>query len=263
MDYTILHALNVLVREHPLLADSARLLATWVVPVVVAATVLPWLASGSGVDARKRATAGALASAALAMAVNQLIIQFWQRPRPYVAHPAGILPLAGISHDPSFPSDHTAAAFAIAVAALIAYRRAGRVLLVLACAVAASRVLAGAHYPADVIGGAIVGGTSGLVVMRLAWLWTPLVGQVARVTDPARLRLAALPPVSTVIGDARIRTRIVLVLGLAIGVRFGIAMDGHLLDEMPLLLLAGWAACVAWAVGLARGDRAGHLRLGT
>jgi membrane-associated phospholipid phosphatase len=51
------------------------------------------------------------------------------------------VPLAGISSDPSFPSDHVSAAFAIAVAAMFFSRRAGRVLLVLACVTAASRLL--------------------------------------------------------------------------------------------------------------------------
>ena len=88
VDYPILHGLNAFVTAHPLLAHTATLLATWIVPVIVAATVIPWLASGAGVDARKMATAGALAAAALAMGVNQAIGLLWQRPRPSVAPPA-------------------------------------------------------------------------------------------------------------------------------------------------------------------------------
>ena len=33
MDYTILHGLNTFVIAHPLLAHTATLLATWIVPV--------------------------------------------------------------------------------------------------------------------------------------------------------------------------------------------------------------------------------------
>ena len=174
MDYAILHGVNAFVVLHPLLASAVRLLATWIVPLVVAATIIPWLASGRGVDARKHATAGALGAAALALAANQLIAHLWDRPRPYAAH-AAIVPFAGISSDPSFPSDHVAAAFAIAVAAMFASRRAGRVLLVLAAITAASRLLGAAHYPSDVLGGAVIGAASGLVVARLEALWLPIV----------------------------------------------------------------------------------------
>ena len=67
MDYEILHAVNGFVVGHPLLASAVELFAQWIVPLVVAATVIPWLASGRGVDARKRATAGALVAASVAM----------------------------------------------------------------------------------------------------------------------------------------------------------------------------------------------------
>ena len=61
MDYMILHSVNGFVVAHPMLASAVQLFASWIVPLVVAATVIPWLASGRGIDARKRATAGALA----------------------------------------------------------------------------------------------------------------------------------------------------------------------------------------------------------
>jgi undecaprenyl-diphosphatase len=253
MDYAVAHALNSLVIDHPLLADAARLLATWIVPVVVAATLIPWLASRYGADARKRATAGALLAAGLAMAANQLIGAFWQRPRPYVAHPDGIVAIGGISADPSFPSDHAAAAFAIAVAALLAYRHAGRVLLGLAVLVAVSRVLVGAHYPTDVLAGAAVGAISGIVVARLEALWLPIVRRVAAITDPVAARARRLPGLGPLLADRSLHRRVVLLAGLAVGVRFAIAMRHHLLDEMPLSLLVVWAACVVLAARLAYG----------
>ena len=180
MDYTILHALNTFVVAHPLLAHTATLLATWIVPVIVAATVIPWLASGAGVDARKMATAGALAAAALAMGVNQASACYGSgRDRPSPT-PATIIPLAGVSADSSFPSDHAAAAFAIAVAAFCVYRHAGRVLLMLAVVAAASRLLVAAHYPTDVIAGALVGGRLRRRRDAPRGMWLPVVRAVAR-----------------------------------------------------------------------------------
>jgi membrane-associated phospholipid phosphatase len=251
MDYDVVHALNVFIREHALLVPAAQAVATWIVPAVVAATVLPWLVSGRGVDARKRASAGALAAAAVALAANQVVIQLWQRPRPYAGH-AGIVPLAGRSGDPSFPSDHAAAAFAIAVAAFLAYRRAGRVLLVLAVATAASRLLVAAHYPSDVLGGAAIGVASGVLVMRLERVWASLVRLVATVTDGARLWLLERPGLRGVVQDRRVRMRVVVLAGLAVGVRIALGLRANLVDELPLALLAGWALCVVGALAATR-----------
>jgi len=190
VDYALLHAINTFVIGHPLLASAAGLLASWIVMAVAVGAIVPWLASGPGVDARKRATAGALAAAAVAMAANQILSHLWERARPFAAHPSGIVPIGAASTDPSFPSDHVAAATAIAVATWIAYPRAGRTLLVLAGVVAASRLLVGAHYPSDVLAGGAVGAISAVATMRLRRTWEPLVAIVARVTDPVRSRVA-------------------------------------------------------------------------
>jgi undecaprenyl-diphosphatase len=107
-------------------------------------------------------------SALLALGIAQLIADLWARPRPYVSHPAAHLFIAP-SHDPSFPSDHATAAFAIAVAILLRHRKAGWVALALAVVVSVSRVAVGTHYPGDVAAGAAVGTAAALL------LWHPSV----------------------------------------------------------------------------------------
>ena len=57
--------------------------------------------------------------------------------------------------DPSFPSDHAAAAFAIAFAILAFSRRAGMRFLVAATLIGLSRIALGLHYPSDVIAGRV------------------------------------------------------------------------------------------------------------
>ncbi|BAC67835.1 MULTISPECIES: phosphatase PAP2 family protein [Streptomyces] len=59
--------------------------------------------------------------------------------------------------DWSFPSNHTAIAAAAAMALLFVSRRLGAVAAGAACAMAASRVWVGAHYPHDVAAGVVVG----------------------------------------------------------------------------------------------------------
>jgi undecaprenyl-diphosphatase len=132
------------------------------------------------------ATAGALASAGIAMAVNQVISHLWARARPTTAHPADAhLYFVAPSGDPSFPSDHAAAAFAIAFAVFVLSRRVGTGFLLAAAAIAADRVVIGLHYPGDILAGALVGLGSAALVTR--FLQKPLratVALVSRVTDP-------------------------------------------------------------------------------
>ncbi len=80
----------------------------------------------------------------------------WDRPRPYEAHAGAAHLFLTPSPDPSFPSDHATAAYAIAFAILLRHRKAGSLALLLATLVAVSRVALGTHYPTDVAGGALL-----------------------------------------------------------------------------------------------------------
>lgn len=95
-------------------------------------------------------------SALLALGVAHLVADLWARPRPYVAHPDVHLFIAP-SQDPSFPSDHATAAFAIAVALLLRHRKAGWLALGLASVLSIARMAVGTHYPGDVAAGALIG----------------------------------------------------------------------------------------------------------
>ncbi|MFF8731993.1 phosphatase PAP2 family protein [Streptomyces sp. NPDC015171] len=89
--------------------------------------------------------------------------------------------------DWSFPSNHTALAAAAAVALTFVSRRLGAVAVVAALAMGASRVWVGAHYPHDVLAGAVVGG---LVALTAMLVLRPRSGTMAR--RLAAVRLGAL-----------------------------------------------------------------------
>ena len=108
-------------------------------------------------------------SALLALGVAHLITDLWARPRPFTAHPTVAHLFIPPSYDPSFPSDHATAAFAIAVAILLRHRKAGVLAIAMAVLVSLSRVVVGTHYPSDVLGGAVLGTLAALV------FWHPLV----------------------------------------------------------------------------------------
>jgi membrane-associated phospholipid phosphatase len=197
VDYRLYHWINSLAVSHPWLGHAAATLETWSIPAFAIATVALWLFARPGGDRKwKLACGSALAAAALALIANQAVAHVWNRARPYTAHPDATV-FTARSHDPSFPSDHASAAFAIAVAVFLFDRLIGGIFLVAALAIAIGRVVAGVHYPADVLAGFLVGTAAALVVVRLG---RPLIDRavrlVERVTDPVLAlawRLASTP----------------------------------------------------------------------
>ena len=156
MDYRLYHAVNSL-RARALLARPSRLDGRDVaVPLFAVVTCALWLLDRPGGPRKwKLASASALASAALALLVARVIGEIWTRPRPFATHASAHV-WGGRSHDASFPSDHASAAFAIAFAILLFDQTVGVIFVVAAAVVAAGRVVVGAHYPSDVLGGMLV-----------------------------------------------------------------------------------------------------------
>ena len=106
------------------------------------------------------------------------------RQRPFTAHPDAHV-WGARSHDPSFPSDHASAAFGIAFAIFLFDSVVGSFFLVAAALIAVGRVVVGAHYPADVLAGTLVGLGAALLVVRTAMpLIEWAVRLVERLTDP-------------------------------------------------------------------------------
>ncbi len=106
------------------------------------------------------------AGAGIATLATQALKRSLTRARPTKA----IEGFQALADDPdafSFPSGHTAAAFAVAAAFAGEAYGAGPASLLLAIGIGLSRVYLGAHYPLDVVAGATIGTLAGLVA-RLA-----------------------------------------------------------------------------------------------
>lgn len=169
MDWSIVHSLNTFLFRHegiedPLLwyAGAAEVLFLgMLVGVCVLARHRRWR------DLRRAAVAAGL-SAGLGLLVGKVITEFWDRARPFVAHPNAVHLFARHGADAGFPSDHLTAAGAITAAVLLRGRRSwGFGLLVASVVLAFARVAVGYHYPTDVLGGAAIGALAALV------LWHP------------------------------------------------------------------------------------------
>jgi len=186
IDWTIFHAVNAGVATRDWLEDPVTALADAAVPLYAAATVTLWLlARPYGNPRWKLASTSALIASAIALGVNQVISRLWDRPRPFTDHPLLTHVLSARTTDPSFPSDHAAAAFAIAFAVLTWSRWGGAVFLALATLIGVSRIALGMHYPSDVLAGALVGFGAAMLVTTLGRPWVVrLVVLVSRVTDP-------------------------------------------------------------------------------
>jgi undecaprenyl-diphosphatase len=121
-----------------------------------------------GGDQGRRAAASGLASVAVTSGVVNLVVKrLWRRRRPDRAGQG--VPVARHVEMPrtaSFPSGHSAAAFAFATGVGRTMPQAAVPLRALAALVAYSRVHTGVHYPGDVTIGSLIGSSLAQVTAR-------------------------------------------------------------------------------------------------
>lgn len=122
------------------------------------------LAVCCGQDGRRAAGRGVVAITTAAFVANGPAKLLARRRRPVpVSGPA----LIDMPFSTSFPSGHSASAFAFATGACAEVPALALLLVPLAGAVAYSRVYVGVHYPSDVAAGIAIGIGSGLIAGRI------------------------------------------------------------------------------------------------
>ncbi|TLS39030.1 phosphatase PAP2 family protein [Pseudalkalibacillus caeni] len=92
----------------------------------------------------------------------QLLKRKYPRNRPYTVLPDTKIEVAPLK-DYSFPSGHTTAVFSVVTPFIISIPSLSTPFLILAFAVAFSRIYLGHHYPSDVVAGMILGTAFGIL----------------------------------------------------------------------------------------------------
>jgi membrane-associated phospholipid phosphatase len=136
---------------------------------VIWLTIAAGLAMFGGRRGRRAAIRGTTAIGISSALVNIGVKSLYDRPRPdrvALRPPAGRT--VSMPSSKSFPSGHSASAFAFAAAAGRELPWLAPPLRALATAVAYSRVHTGVHYPADAVAGSIIGASIGATVTGLA-----------------------------------------------------------------------------------------------
>lgn len=147
--------------------------------MALAMAVLFFAAPKRNLDLRRAVIYGA-GAAVLALVVSLGLGAVVFRARPEYAYPHVVHALVAHANDSSFPSDHAAVAFALAVALFYAGGVAWPFLAV-AVLVALGRVAVGVHWPTDVLAGAAVGALSAALILKTRALYEePIVKVIFR-----------------------------------------------------------------------------------
>ena len=132
----------------------------WILLALALLTVLP----------KKYRKVGLTMAIALILSLimcNGVMKNFYHRVRPFVTDPTlqetELYGIFATIHDWSFPSGHTSASFAAAVAMFMWYKKEGTGALIIAALVSISRLYLTVPYPTDVLASLILGSLYGVI----------------------------------------------------------------------------------------------------
>lgn len=170
LDTNIAFLLNGLVGRSPLIDGVIVFFASYL-PWLLVIVFLAWLYLSSVPKKEKLYlfSVATLSALVARFGITELIRFFYHRPRPFMAY-SQIHSLFS-DNEWSFPSGHSTFFFAIATAVFLYNKKWGAGLFIGTLLVTISRVIAGVHYPSDILGGMLIGMATAYIVFYFAEKW--------------------------------------------------------------------------------------------
>jgi len=162
LDYEAFHVINNLASSLSWLNPIIIFFAEYAIFALAVLMILLWVAKPH----MRKTLIAAFIAFVLAAILAKISGQFFSHPQPF-ANPdlAPVHQLISKKIGNAFPSDHTAAAFAVCVTLFIGSKAKGKFLyIILALLMGISRIWVGVHYPSDVLAGILIGTLTALIV---------------------------------------------------------------------------------------------------
>lgn len=157
-DYFLAQWLNSAAQASPLLVAVSKFFAVWAIFFIAAFVISalfinwPWFKISG-----KLFFIEALLSGVSAWLMSQLIALLYFRKRPFVIFDTIETLIARSEFSKSLPSDHAVIAMALAMTTFLWSPKVGIWLIVIALLIGLARVMAGVHYPFDIVVAVVLG----------------------------------------------------------------------------------------------------------
>ena len=155
LDVQLLYFLNDLTGKSQIFDALTIFLASYLQYILIAAFfLLLYVSAYSKREKLSLFLPVALSAVIARFGITEIIRFFYHRPRPFLTYQLHQLIL---ENEWSFPSGHSAFFFAMATAIYLYNKKWGIGFFIAALLMNVSRIIAGVHYPSDILGGMVVG----------------------------------------------------------------------------------------------------------
>jgi undecaprenyl-diphosphatase len=174
MDYRIFRAINQFAGRYRLLDMMVIIFSQKVRYLFLFILIFMWFRDNS----HKKITLYAIISAGVSMVLNKIMKLFYFKPRPFLNLGTHLLSPFPSKKTSSFPSKHTALAFAAATSVMFSKRFLGSIMYLSSILTGLSRIWMGQHYPLDILASSLLGSITSVVVKMTGWLWNPIIDRI-------------------------------------------------------------------------------------